>query len=96
MVLEGLPTRVMMMMMVMVVAIQRLLLVTNQGRGASGDPANKQTNKHKHNTFILLFFFISMYFHTLSFICDIRLYLRTYFTFLLLSFAFLLLFRTCT
>ena len=32
MVLEGLPTRVMMMMMVMVVAIQRLLLATSQER----------------------------------------------------------------
>ena len=32
MVLEGLPTRVMMMMMVMVVAIQRRLLATSQER----------------------------------------------------------------
>jgi len=41
MVLEDLPTRV--MMMVMVVVIQRLLLVTSQGKGTSNDLGDKQT-----------------------------------------------------
>ena len=56
MLLEGLPTRVMMMM---VVAIQRGLLVTSQGRGASDDPANKQIDRHRQTTyfFLLCFFF---------------------------------------
>ena len=56
MLLEGLPTRVMMMM---VVVIQRGLLVTSQGRGTSDDPANKQIDRHRQTAyfFLLCFFF---------------------------------------
>ena len=43
MVLEGLPTQ--MTMMAMAVAIQRLFLATSQGRGTSGDPANRQIDR---------------------------------------------------
>jgi len=86
MVLEGLPTRVMMMMMivVVVVAIQRWLLVTSQGRGASSDPVNRQIDKHKHTTyfFLLSFSFISMYFYFPSLFEKLGSILRTSFTLL--------------
>ena len=43
MVLEGLPTQ--MTMMSMAAVIQRLFLATSQGRGTSGDPANRQIDR---------------------------------------------------
>ena len=43
MVLEGLPTRVMMIMVMAMVEIQRLLPATCEGRGINGDPTDRQT-----------------------------------------------------
>ena len=58
MLLEFLPTWVVMMMMMMmktmVVAIQRLLLATSQGRGTFSDPTDRQTQTQH---FFTLFFY---------------------------------------
>ena len=58
MVLEGLPTQ--MTMMAMAVAIQRLFLATSQGRGTSGDPANRQTDRQTNIDTTLLFTFFPL------------------------------------
>ena len=68
MVLEGLPTRVMMMMMMMMAMTLRQLLATSRGRSVTGDPIDKKKKK-KHSTNVqhtyFSFSFISMYFCTL-------------------------------
>ena len=74
MVLDGVPTQVMMMMviMIMMVVIQRSLPTNSQGRGITSDPANRQIDTDtdtKHiSSFNFSFLFISMYICTLAFI----------------------------